>query len=212
MRGARSFVWWLVVTVLAPVAASQVVVDRIVARIEKDIITLSDVRELAAYQRLNGREPAAEPELVRELIDQWIVINDATSARFPAPLATQVDQGMTALRNQVGTEKFAARLRELDLAEADVRRLVAREILVDHYLERKFRAQAQVQPEEVERFYREEFGPRLRERHQAVPPLEEVRDAITEVLMEQDITRRAEQWIEQARTHLEIEMVAEAQP
>ena len=51
------------------VAAGQVVVDRIVARIEKDIITLSDVRELAAYQRLNGRQPPADAELIRLLAE-----------------------------------------------------------------------------------------------------------------------------------------------
>jgi parvulin-like peptidyl-prolyl isomerase len=197
----------------APAAAApQVVVDRIAARIENDIITLSDVRELAAYQRLNGREPATEPELLRELIDQWIVINDAASARFPAPLAAQVDQGFAALRNQAGAGNFAARLRELDLTEADVRRLVAKEILVDHYLERKFRAQARVEPDAVERYYRDEFTPQLRQRNQPVPPLEDVHDAIAEVLLEREITRRAEQWIQQARSQLDIEIVAEAKP
>ena len=195
-----------------PVAAAQVVVDRIVARIEKDIITLSDVRELAAYQRLNGREPAAEPELLRELIDQWIVTNDAASARFPAPLPAQVDEGFAALRNQVGADKFSARLRELDLTEGDVRRLVAKEILVDHYLERKFRAQARVQTADVERYYREEFVPQLQQRKQPVPPLDEVHDAITEVLLEREVTRRAEQWIEQARGQLDIEIMAETNP
>jgi hypothetical protein len=212
MRRALLPVLILVAHAAATSAAAQVVVDRIVARVEKDIITLSDVRELAAYQRLNGREPAAEPELIRELIDQWIVTNDAASARFPAPLDAQVDAELEALRNQVGAEKFAARLGELHLTEAEVRGLVAKEILVDHYLERKFRAQARVEPEEVERYYREEFVPQLQRRNQAVPPLEEVHDAITEVLLERDITRRAEQWIQQARSHLDIQALAEAKP
>lgn len=193
-------------------AVAQVVVDRIVARIEKDIITLSDVRELAAYQRLNGRQPAADPELLRELIDQWIVVNDASNARFPAPLSSQVESGFASLVNQVGEKNFPARLRELDLTETDVRRLVTREILVDHYLERKFRAQARVQPEEVERYYREEFAPQLVKRNQVVPPIDEVHDAITEVLLERDITRRADEWIEQTRSQLQIQIMNEPRP
>jgi len=212
MRRALTFVLFLAACAAAPAARAQTVVDRIVARVENDIITLTDVRELAAYQRLNGREPAAEPELLRELIDQWIVTNDAASARFPAPLPAQVDAEYAALRNQVGADQFAARLRELHLTQSDVRRLVAKEILVDHYLERKFRAQARVQPGEVERYYQQEFAPELEKRNQAVPPMEDVRDAITEVLLERDITRRAQQWIQQARDHLEIQIVAEAQP
>ena len=212
MPRARTFVLLLAAMAAGRPAPAQIAVDRIVARIENDIITLSDERELAAYQRLNGREPAAEPELLRELIDQWIVTNDAASARFPAPAASQVDASVEALRNQVGAQKFAARLRELDLTEADVRRLVAKELLVDHYLERKFRAQARVATADVERYYREEFVPELERRKQAVPPLEEVHDAIHEVLLERDVTRRAEQWIAQTRSHLEIAIVAEAKP
>jgi hypothetical protein len=208
MRRALQFVLLSAAIGTIP-AVAQVVVDRIVARIEKDIITLSDVRELAAYQRLNGREPAAEPELLRELIDQWIVVNDASNARFPAPLSSQVESGFASLVNQIGEKNFGARLRELDLTESDVRRLVTKEILVDHYLERKFRAQARVGSEEVERYYREEFAPQLVKRNQAVPPIEEVNDAITEVLLERDITRRADQWIQQTRSQLEIQIMHE---
>ena len=79
---------WLAACLAAPMlAAAQagVVVDRVAARIENDIITLSDIRELAAYQRLAGREPAADSELLRDLINQWIVANDAAAARFPRP-------------------------------------------------------------------------------------------------------------------------------
>jgi hypothetical protein len=190
-----------------------VVLDRVVARIENDIITLSDVRELAAYQRLAGRQPAQESELLRELIDQWIVANDAAAARFPSPPAAQVDAEFTALRNQIGApEKFAARLRELDLSEQDVRRLVAKQIFLDSYLDHKFRAVARVQPAEVDRYYQDEFVPQLERRNQSVPPLDDVRDSITDLLFERDITRRAEQWIDQARTHLDIELFPEDHP
>ena len=197
----------------APALSAQVVVDRVVARIENDILTLSDARELAAYQRLSGREPAPEPELLQQLIDQWIVANDAAAARFPAPPAQQVDAQLAALRNQVGTpQQFAARLRELDLSEQDVRRLVAKQIFLDLYLERRFRAVARVQPGEVERYYREEFVPQLQRRKQAVPPLDDVRDSITDLLLERDITRRAQQWIEQARASLDVEIFPESRP
>ena len=190
-----------------------VVLDRVLARIENDIITLSDVRELAAFQRLAGRKPAEESELLRELIDQWIVANDAAAARFPSPPAAQVDAEFAALRNQIGSpEKFAARLRELDLSEQDVRHLVAKQILLDSYLERKFRAVARVQPGEVERYYHDEFVPQLQRRQQSVPPLDDVRDSITGLLIERDITRRADQWIAQARSSLDIELFLEKQP
>lgn len=194
-------------------AQAGVVVDRVAARVENDIITLSDVRELAAYQRLAGREPAAESELLRDLIDQWIVSNDAAAARFPAPPPAQVDADFAALRNQIGSpEKFAARLRELNLTEPAVRRLVAKQVFLDAYLEHKFRAVARVAPGDVERYYHDEFTPQLLRRKQSVPPLDDVRDSITELLLERDITRRAQQWIDQARAQLDIEILPESKP
>jgi len=200
----------------APMLASAqagVVVDRVAARIENDIITLSDIRELAAYQRLAGREPAPDSELLRNLIDQWIVANDAAAAHFPPPSGPQVDAEFAALRNQIGSpEIFAARLRELNLSVESVRRMVARQMFLDAYLEHKFRAVARVQPGDVERYYQDEFTPQLQRRKQPVPPLDDVRDSITELLLERDITRRAQQWIDQARAQLDIELLEEPKP
>jgi len=205
-------VLWLAAPTLAAAQAG-VVVDRVAARIEKDIITLSDIRELAAYQRLAGREPASESELLRELIDQWIVSNDAAAARFAPPSDAQVDAEFTALRNQIGTpEKFAARLRELNLTGPAVRRLVAKQMFLDAYLERKFRAVVRVAPADVVHYYRDEFTPQLQRRNQPVPPLDDVRDSITELLIERDITRRSQQWIDQARAQIDIEILPEPKP
>ena len=63
--------------------AAQQMVDRIVARIEDDIITQSEVRELAAYQQLIDGQAESDDRLLSELIEQWVVNNEATAAHFP---------------------------------------------------------------------------------------------------------------------------------
>jgi hypothetical protein len=60
------------------------VVDRIVAHVEDDIITLSEVRELAAYQELVDGHAEPDDRILNELIEQWVVNNEATAAQFPA--------------------------------------------------------------------------------------------------------------------------------
>ncbi len=77
---------------VAPPAHAQQVVDRIVAKIEDDVILLSEVRELAAYQQLvEGRaEPYAK--LVNELVEQWMVNNEAMEARYPRPAEADIDR------------------------------------------------------------------------------------------------------------------------
>src|SRR5438128_11377825 len=75
------------------------IVDGIVAHIEDDIITLSELRELAAYQQLFDGRSQGNEELRSELIEQWVVNNEATTARFPLPAQTEVDRELAHVEN-----------------------------------------------------------------------------------------------------------------
>jgi hypothetical protein len=48
-------------------------VDGVAVRIEDDIITESEVRELAAFQMLVDGKTKPRAELIRELSDQWLI-------------------------------------------------------------------------------------------------------------------------------------------
>src|SRR5437868_14361181 len=77
----------------APLPAPQAqIVDAIVVRIEDDIITLSELRELAAYQQLLDGRSQTNDELRSELIEQWVVDNEANTSRFPSPAQAEVDR------------------------------------------------------------------------------------------------------------------------
>jgi len=56
------------------------VVDRIVARIEGDIILLSQVRELGAFQQLIEGHAESDDKVLDELIEQWVVETEATAS------------------------------------------------------------------------------------------------------------------------------------
>ncbi len=111
MRRARSiFVWILLLGVASPAIAGQAaqeqpgrVVDRIVARIEGDIILLSQVRELGAFQRLVEGKSESDDGLLAELIEQWIVQTEATESRFPEPAQSEVDRELARLAAQFPT-------------------------------------------------------------------------------------------------------------
>ena len=64
---------------------AQDVIDRIVARVESDIILLSDVRALERYQQLVDGKSESDAQVLDRLIDQWIVRNEAATASFPRP-------------------------------------------------------------------------------------------------------------------------------
>lgn len=198
-----------------PAAPAGEVVDRIVVRIEGDIITLSEIRELAAFQHLAGRASAPQPEAVlRQLIEQWIAANDAAAAGFPLPPAADVDREIEALRKRrAAPGDFDARLAELRLTVKAVRRQVEREIYLERYLDYKFRPTVQIEPEAVERYYRETLVAELQARREPPPPLEKVSEQIRELLLQQEISRRAAGWLEQTRAQVHVEVLdSEAAP
>ncbi len=66
-------------------AARQETVDRIAARVENDIILLSDIRALSRYQQFVDGKSESDAQILDRLIDQWIVRIEAGVARFPRP-------------------------------------------------------------------------------------------------------------------------------
>lgn len=204
----------LATAAMLPSACAGEIVDGIVARVEGDIITLSEIRELGAFQQLAGRVSAPEQDaLLRQLIEQWIVTNDAAAAGFPLPVGPDVDREIEALQKRAGTsEAFDARLAELKLTAKALRRLVEREIYLERYLDYKFRPTVQIEPEAVERYYRETLIPELEARKESAPPFGNMREKIRELLLQQEISRRAMEWLEQTRAQVHVEVLDRGTP
>src|SRR5271166_938019 len=104
-------------------------IDGIAARIEDDILTESEVRELAAFQELvDGRSKSRE-EIIRELADQWIVRQEATAANYGQPSQEDVDRAYQQLVKQFPPEdEFKRRCTALGLSEAAIRRLLQQQL------------------------------------------------------------------------------------
>lgn len=192
-----------------PLAAQQVV-DRIAARIEDDILTLSEMRELGLYQQLVEGHAASDDRLLTQLIEQWIVSREATATHYPRPAEADVSRELERLEKQFGSpEAFGDRVRQLGLSVAAVRRLVERQMYLARYLGYKFRPAVQVDATAVRNYYRDEFVPLLAGRGQAAPPLETVRAQIRELLVQRGISQLSARWLEEARSRLKVELERE---
>jgi hypothetical protein len=182
-------------------------IDGIAVRIEDDIITESDVRELQSFQELVNGKARSRAEVVDELIDQWVVRNEATTSRFPHPSATRIDAEFAQLEKQLPSpEAFRGRLRELGLSENAVRRLVEQQHFLTRFLDYRFRPDAQVEQAQIEAYYNGEFAAKLKAENQPLPPLDQVEDQIHELLTQRDINERATRWVDDTKQHLRIDI------
>ncbi len=183
--------------------------DGIAARIEDDILTDSELRELAAFQQLVDGQAKTRPELIRELTDQWIVRGEANTAKFPSPSQADVDHAFAEFTKQFGSpERFEARRTAAGITEAAVRRILKQQLYLSHFLDYRFRPTAQVNEQQVEEYYDKEFAPQLKARGESVPPLEDVEDTIREVLVQRGINDRAAKWLDDTRERLKIDIVS----
>jgi hypothetical protein len=182
-------------------------IDGVAARIEDDILTESEVRELGAFQQLVDGHPKSRSELIRELADQWIVRGEANTAKFPHPSQADVDHAYAELVKQFKSpEEFQSRCSSAGLTEAGVRRMLEQQLYLSHFIDYRFRPSAQVTDQQVEAYYRDEFAPQLKARGQPVPPLDDVDDTIREVLIQRAINDRATKWLDETRDHLKVDV------
>lgn len=202
-----------VVAVLAAVLLSnngwtraQDVVDRVAARVENDVILLSDVRELSRYQKLVDGQSESDTQILDRLIDQWIVRTEAETARFPKPSEAEIVRSVDLLKQSFASAaEFESRKKESGLTDAEVREMIAAQLYLSNYLDSRFRPAVQIDPQEIQKYYNETLVARAKARGQEAPTLEAARDAIQEVLLQRGINTQADQWIRESRSRLHVD-------
>ncbi len=211
MRRARIFGFALGLLVLsAACLRAQETIDRIVARVENDIILLSDVRALGRYQQLLEGKAESDAQLLDRLIDQWIVRNEADTARFARPSDVDVAAGVERVQKSfTSAAEYETRKKQVGLTDAEVRNIVAAQLYLSNYLDSRFRPSAKIEPKDVEEFYEKAVIPRAQARGQAPPPLDTARDYIHDALVQRSIDEQAERWLNESRGRLRVEKFPE---
>jgi hypothetical protein len=173
----------LLLLLAAPAGAE--VRERILAVVDGQPLLLTEARVL---ERVLGLGPA---EALEKLIEEWLMSREA--ARLPQAAVTPEEEAAQLKRL---LEKRAD-IKDA-VAEADLRRLVRREVAILKYVDFRFRAQIRVADERVQKAYEEEYGGRQN------PPLAEVQEALRERLAKQDLNERIEAWVKELRAGADV--------
>ena len=190
----------------APLVHAQELIDRIVARVENDVILLSEVRALSRYQQLVDGKAESDGQILDRLIDQWIVRNEADTARFPHPSDVDVAHGVERLQASFASpEEYETGRKQAGLSNVDIRNMVASQLYLSNYLDSRFRPSVQIAPKDVEDFYQSAVVPRAKARNQAPPALDASRDYIQEALVQRGINEQADRWLKEGRARLRVE-------
>jgi len=185
---------------------AQQVVDRIVARIEGDVILLSDVQELSRYQLFIDGKSETDNQILDRLIDQWIVRTEAETSRFPLPSTQDVQRNVDRIRRSFASpEEYESRKKQSGLSDKDLSEMAAAQLYLGNYLDSRFRPSIQVDSKTVEEYYQTGVLASAKARGQQPPTLEAARDYIQEYLVQQGITEEANRWLKESRAHLHVD-------
>ena len=201
------------------------IVDRVVAAVGNQMISWSDLLAEADYQAfLAGQHPTQEPtesarkeSLRREslrpvlsrLIDQVLLEQSRDTFPFSPPENGETQGRLEEIRKRFADpEAYRKALAQHKLTEAELVRRLEREANLMAFVEYRLRPQVSLDPAQVERYYHETLVPELRRQGQIeAPALSEVRESIEEILVQQEISRRLEEWLRELREHVAVKIL-----
>lgn len=187
-------------------ARAQQVVDRIVARIEGDVILLSDVEKLSHYQQFLDGKSQTNEEILQLLLDQWVVRTEAETSRFPAPSTADVQRNVERIKRSFASpQEYETRKNEAGLTGAEISEMAGAQLYLSNYLDSRFRPSVQIDPKAIEDYYQTGVVARAKARGVQPPTFEAARDLIQEFLVQQGINDEANRWLKESRNGLHVE-------
>ena len=196
--------------------------DRVVASVGNTAITASDVEDEYRLELvLEGKDPSGpDPEAatlngVRDRLIDRILLDEEVQAgqiKVSAHDQTVTDRLQAVRRKFPGEESFQGTLRALGLDEQELREKLAQEEATLRLIDQRLRPVATVEPAAIETYYRDTLLPELGRQGQKPPPaLDEVRDRIREILVQQKINQLLAAWLQTLRARREVRLHGSAE-
>lgn len=190
-------------------AGKTVLQDRVLAVVDEDPVLASDVERVIRLG-LDAPNPGEADEAFRKrvlnaLIDQRLQFHEVDRFGFQQVPVEEIEKRVKAIRGRFPDEAaFQKALKEVGLDLKGLRQLMARQLLVLTYVDERLGPRVFVNPDEINRYYRQVLVPEMQKRGQPAPAVEDVRDDIRETLKQQKTTQEVTTWTRELREKAEV--------
>jgi len=200
---------------LFPESNAQQTVDQILTLVNDDIITRIDLLwSIAIDPKAPSPVGPVGSDLLRQkldvMIDERLVAQEA--ARIPTTDITQeeVDRKRAELIARFKSEaEFRQRVGSVGLTPQKIDELLRQRVLMDRFIDFRFRSFVLATEQEIQRHYDEKLVPEIRKRGLVPPPIDQVREKIGALLKQQKIDTELDRWLSAARQRAEVIQLAE---
>ena len=195
----------------APLAA--VTVDRIAAVVDRQILTVSEVGQMAEIRFLPRTKGASEDDYRHEILDTLIAqaLRFRDVERFGAQDIPKdsIESRLHEIQSRFESPAaFDAALLKTELSLDELRALIKRQLQVEAYIQERFAPTVFVSSDEIEAYYDGAWSRQRKDRGLAIPPLADVREEIRSLIRSRQLQKEIETWTTQLRSHANVDVYA----
>lgn len=187
------------------------VIDRIVAIVNDQIITLTDIRivkTFGLYKEESSEKLESPPSFILEsLINQKLVTQ--LSREKVEIKKDEVEAYLEKIQEKIGQALVQKKLEEFGLNLDDLEGYIRQRILFEKLISRKFYRGIAVSLEEIENFYQKKYVPSQQERGLKLQPMIEIVDEIESKIREEKRKKQVEHWMNNLRREADIQIKIE---
>jgi bifunctional DNA-binding transcriptional regulator/antitoxin component of YhaV-PrlF toxin-antitoxin module len=193
---------------LSSVFGQDETIDRILALVNGQVITLTDVRitkTFGLYEK--GRVSATDDtieEILKKLIDQKLVIqvtrDDASVNR------EEIDTFLDNISAEMGNDKFREELDNFGMERNDLGSYAYEWILFDRILSSRFDRAVLVTLEEIQSYYETRYVPDQQAQGLEPKSMLDIFDDIETILRKEKSEKQVEEWLQNLRDKADIQI------
>lgn len=196
-------------------AAEEQAVDRIMAVVENEVITWSDLVWFIAVRDLPVPEEEKEKEefyatILDQVINQHLIRQEVAKTPFIQVTEDELERSVRSYRRRYPSqEAFETFLEQNDMTMIQFRSFIRARVGVNKFVDLRFEPFIVILPGEIQAYYEEEYVPQLKENDQPVPDLSLVEDMIRELLTVRRTREQLESWVDSARERSQVQILYE---
>jgi hypothetical protein len=184
--------------ILIAATSHAVLVDRMVAAVNNDVITLSELQQAVAFNAAiggKGNGSRLEMETLQGIINRRLLLQEAYRLKVAEVSEQDIAAEVVRLRERLGTETaFQEFLARTGMTEAQLEKLLGERLLVERFVEKKIGLFARVNRDDVQAYFRD-HPDEFRDKRFA-----EVQKQITARLSEQKVSQQLDQYVDELRS------------
>jgi hypothetical protein len=195
---------------LLVVLGSAEIIDRIAVTVDKRVVTESEVlRQIRITAFLNQEEPdfssANRRAMADKLVEQLLIRRELEGSSYGS-FAAPSNSSYELIKQKFKTpEEYAQALARYQLTDADIRKALEWQSTLLSFVDVRFRPGVQIPPSEIREYYDQQVA----QNPGKLPPFDDAKSDIEEILTSQRVDNALDRWLGQARTQSRIRYMQE---